>query len=365
MSSAFPDPQDPKQFDDDVVHGLMAAHASESVGATLARVEPRRSRAMQPMSMGPIAAILLMAVTLAVLVPLAISPSAANASDVIGSAEAALAEPGSRTYEIRITRWGGPVASRLMQGEITHVAGGDPRSFGYLELDDSGKRVEFGRDAQGAWFKGLDGQIKRREGKAAEGRSDAKGAAERRSDQAAAGEAGTRSDARAVGGMLVDVDWMTLDSVLPRLKKGYDLQVVEYPRWKTLIARRQWMPNGIDAKAAADRAESMRQGTQPDGVAREERGAAARESSGGEAVGAAARRPNADVQAAMRTGLVTGGALRGAPLRVELEFAPDGRVIERARIELDSPRAPRTIELRLKTPGESTADDDIDLGTWE
>jgi hypothetical protein len=369
MSSAFPDPQDPKQFEDDVVHGLMAAHASESVGATIARVEPRRPRSMQPMSMGPIAAILLMAVTLAVLVPLAISPSAANASDVIGSAEAALAEPGSRTYEIRITRWGGPVASRLMQGEITHVAGGEPRSFGYLELDDSGKRVEFGRDAQGVWFKGLDGQIKRREAKAAEGRSDAKGAAERRSDQAAAGEAGARSDARLAGGMLADVDWMTLDSVLPRLKKGYDLQVVEYPRWKTLIARRQWMPNGIDPKAAAERAESIRQGTQPDSAGREERGAASGAVSGeprvGQSGGGTARRPNPDVQAAMRTGLVTGGALRGAPLRVELEFAPDGRVIERARIELDAPRAPRTIELRLKTPGEPTADDDIDLGTWE
>ena len=150
MSSAFPDPREPRQFDDDVMHGLMAAHASETVGTTVARVEPRRSRSMQPMSMGPIAAILLMAVTLAVLVPLAISPSAANASDVIGSAEAALAEPGSRTYEIRITRWGGPVASRLMQGEITHVAGSEPRSFGYLELDDSGKRMEFGLDAQGA-----------------------------------------------------------------------------------------------------------------------------------------------------------------------------------------------------------------------
>ena len=65
------------------------------------------------------------------------------------------------------------------------------------------------------------------------------------------------------------------------------------------------------------------------------------------------------------TAALTGGSLRGAPLRVELEFAPDGRVIERARIELDAPRAPRTIELRLKTPGEPTADDDIDLGTWE
>ena len=43
MSSAFPDPGDPKQFDDDVMHGLMAAHASESVGATIARVEPRRA----------------------------------------------------------------------------------------------------------------------------------------------------------------------------------------------------------------------------------------------------------------------------------------------------------------------------------
>ena len=158
---------------------------------------------------------------------------------------------------------------------------------------------------------------------------------------------------------------MTLDSVLPRLKKGYDLQVVEYPRWKTLIARRQWMPNGIDPKATAERAESMRQGTQPDGVAREDRGAQAGETRGGEAGGANARRPNADVQAAMRSGLVTGGALRGAPLRVELEFAPDGRVIERARIELDAPRAPRTIELRLKTPGEPSADDDVDLGTWE
>lgn len=141
MTNAFPDPRDPTQLDDDVMHGLMAAHASESVGATIARVEPRRARSMPPMSMGPIAAILLMAVTLAVLVPLAISPSSANASEVIGSAEAALAEPGSRTYEIRITRWGGPVASRLMQGEITHVAGSEPRSFGYLELDDSGKRL--------------------------------------------------------------------------------------------------------------------------------------------------------------------------------------------------------------------------------
>ena len=352
MSSAFPDPSDPKQFDDDVMHGLMAAHASESVGAALARVEPRRARIMQPMSMGPIAAILLMAVTLAVLVPLAISPSAANASEVIGSAEAALAEPGSRTYEIRITRWGGPVASRLMQGEITHVAGNEPRSFGYLELDDSGKRMEFGRDAQGAWFKGPDGQVRRR-GTDDGGAKDARDPAQQ----------GAKPAARQAG-LPIDVDWMTLDSVLPRLKKGYDLQVVEYPRWKTLIARRQWMPNGIDPKAAAERAESMRQGTQPDGAVREGRGALAGEPRAGES-GGAARRPNADVQAAMRTGLVTGGALRGAPLRVELEFAPDGRVIERARIELDAPRAPRTIELRLKTPGEPTADDDIDLGTWE
>lgn len=82
MTNAFPDPRDPTQLDDDVMHGLMAAHASESVGATIARVEPRRARSMPPMSMGPIAAILLMAVTLAVLVPLAISPSSANASEV-------------------------------------------------------------------------------------------------------------------------------------------------------------------------------------------------------------------------------------------------------------------------------------------
>lgn len=357
MSSAFPDPQDPKQFDDDVVHGLMAAHASESVGATIARVEPRRARSMQPMSMGPIAAILLMAVTLAVLVPMAISPSAANASEVIGSAEAALAEPGSRTYEIRITRWGGPVSSRLMQGEITHVAGSEPRSFGYLELDDSGKRMEFGRDAQGAWFKGPDGQVRRRA-------ADGGGAKEARDAAQQDGKAAPRQ-----AGLPIDVDWMTLDSVLPRLKKGYDLQVVEYPRWKTLIARRQWMPNGIDPKASAERAESMRQGTQPDGAGREERGASSGAASGeprvGQSGGGTARRPNPDVQAAMRTGIVSGGALRGAPLRVELEFAPDGRVIERARIELDAPRAPRTIELRLKTPGEPTAEDDVDLGTWE
>ncbi len=353
MSSAFPDPGDPKQFDDDVMHGLMAAHASESVGAALARVEPRRARIMQPMSMGPIAAILLMAVTLAVLVPLAISPSAANASEVIGSAEAALAEPGSRTYEIRITRWGGPVASRLMQGEITHVAGSEPRSFGYLELDDSGKRMEFGRDAQGAWFKGPDGQVRRR-GTDDGGAKDARDSAQQ----------GAKPAARQAG-LPIDVDWMTLDSVLPRLKKGYDLQVVEYPRWKTLIARRQWMPNGIDPKAAAERAESMRQGTQPDGAVREGRGALAGEPRAGESGGTNARRPNTDVQAAMRSGLVTGGALRGAPLRVELEFAPDGRVIERARIELDATRAPRTIELRLKTPGEPTVEEDVDLGTWE
>lgn len=353
MTSAFPDPRDPTQLDDDVMHGLMAAHASESVGATIARVEPRRTRSMPSISMGPIAAILLMAVTLAVLVPLAISPSSANASEVIGSAEAALAEPGSRTYEIRITRWGGPVASRLMQGEITHVAGSEPQSFGYLELDDSGKRLEFGRDAQGTWFKGPDGQVRRRTAEGSDGR-----------EPRDPSQQGTKPAARQAG-LPVDVDWMTLDSVLPRLKKGYDLQVVEYPRWKTLIARRQWMPNGIDPKAAAERAESMRQGTQPDGVAREDRGAQAGETRGGEAGGANARRPNADMQAAMRSGLVTGGALRGAPLRVELEFAPDGRVIERARIELDAPRAPRTIELRLKTPGEPSADDDVDLGTWE
>ncbi|MBM4052848.1 MAG: hypothetical protein FJ270_08940 [Planctomycetes bacterium] len=351
MKSAFPDPRDPKQFDDDVIHGLMAAHASESVGATVARVEPRRVRSMQPMSMGPIAAILLMAVTLAVLVPMAISPSAASASDVIGSAEAALAEPGSRTYEIRITRWGGPVASRLMQGEITHVAGSEPRSFGYLELDDSGKRLEFGRDAQGAWFKGSDGQVRRRA-------ADDAGPREPR-DPSQQGAKGTARQA----GLPVDIDWMTLNSVLPRLKKGYDLQVVEYPRWKTLIARRQWMPNGIDPKAAAERAESMRQGTQPDGAASDDR-ALPGEPRVGES-GGAARRPNADVQAAMRTGLATGGALRGAPLRVELEFAPDGRVIERARIELDASRAPRTIELRLKTPGQPSADDEVDLGIWE
>ncbi len=352
MTNAFPDPRDPTQLDDDVMHGLMAAHASEAVGATVARVEPRRSRSMQPMSMGPIAAILLLAVTLAVLVPLAISPSVANASDVLGTAQAALAEPGSRTYEIRITRWGGPVASRLMQGEITHVAGSEPRSFGYLELDDSGKRLEFGRDEQGAWFKGPDGQVRRRT-------TEDTGVKEAKDPSQQAAKPAARQ-----AGLPVDVDWMTLDSVLPRLKKGYDLQVVEYPRWRTLIARRQWMPNGIDPKAAAERAESMRQGTQPDG-SREDRGAPAGEPRAGEFGGANARRPNADMQAAMRSGLVTGGALRGAPLRVELEFAPDGRVIERARIELDAPRAPRTIELRLKTPGEPTVEEDVDLGTWE
>ena len=369
MSSAFPDPHDPRHIDDDVMHGLMAAHASESVGATVGRVEPRGARAMRPMSIGPIAAILLMAITLAVLVPLAISPSAASANDVIGSAQAALAEPGSRTYEIRITRWGGPVASRLMVGEITHVAGPDARSFGYLELDDAGKRIEFGRDDQGSWFKGPDGQIRRRDAK-----PDARGAAagERRAQQgatdAADGAVGGGQSARGQS-LPVDLDWMTLDSVLPRLKNGYDLQVVEYPRWRTLIARRQWMPNGIDAKAAAERAASIRQGTQPDGGAEQSRGDTdaaplrSPEQRGDDAAGA--RRINPDMQAAMRSGIVTGGPLRGAPLRVELEFAPDGRVIERARIELDAPRAPRTIELRLKSPGEPAADDDIDLGTWE
>ena len=361
MSSAFPGDRDPLDLDDDVMHGLLAAHASETVGATAGRVEPRRVRSMQPMSMGPIAAILLLAVTLAVLVPLAISPSAASANDVIGSAEAALAEPGSRTYEIRITRWGGPVVSRLMVGEITHVAGPDARSFGYLELDDAGKRIEFGRDDQGSWFKGPDGQIRRRDAK-----PDARGAAagERRAQQgatdAADGAAGGGQSARGQS-LPVDLDWMTLDSVLPRLKNGYDLQVVEYPRWRTLVARRQWMPDGIDAKAAAERAASVRQGTQPDGTAVPARGQDGR-------VGDApdgARRGNPDVQAAMRSGLVTGGPLRGAPLRVELEFAPDGRVIERARIELDSPRVPRTIELRLKSPGAPAADEDVDLGSWE
>jgi hypothetical protein len=50
MSSAFPDPHDPRHIDDDVMHGLMAAHASESVGATVGRVEPRGARAMRPIS---------------------------------------------------------------------------------------------------------------------------------------------------------------------------------------------------------------------------------------------------------------------------------------------------------------------------
>ncbi|MBM4110836.1 MAG: hypothetical protein FJ254_05690 [Phycisphaerae bacterium] len=370
MNGSLPDPHDPQRLDDDVMHGLMAAHASESVGATLARVHPRRTRFMRPISIGSIAAILLMAVTLAVLVPLAIGPSTANASDVIGTAEAAFAEPGSRTYEIRITRWGGPVASRLMQGEITHVAGSEPRSFGYLEIDDSGKRVEFGRDAQGAWFKGPDGQVRRRT-------ADDAGAREPRDPM----KQGPKDAARQPG-FPIDIDWMTLDSVLPRLKKGYDLQVVEYPRWKTLIARRQWMPNGIDARAVAeradradraDRAESMRQGTQPDGMGREEGMAHGEPRIGQSGIGQpgigqpgiGARRPNAEVQAALRDGIVAGSALRGAPLRVELEFAPDGRVIERARIELDASRAPRTIELRLKAPGEPPAEDDVDLGTWE
>lgn len=373
-------PQDPF---DDVVHGLLVAHASESVGATVghtgARTTARAGRRVVALPMGPLAAILLFAVTLGILIPLALNPSTANASAVIGSAEAALAESGSRTYEIRVTRWGGPAANRMMVGEITHVAGEQPHAIGYLELDESGKRIEFGRDAQGVWFKGPDGQVRRRDaneaphadvGPGGARRDDHQRAEERR---AAAGGPGAASGQGAGANgrpftLPIDLDWMTLDSVLPKLRHGYDLQVVEYPRWRTLIARRQWMPNGLDAKAldeARQRASALRQGTQPDGESGATAGSPDRAGPPPAAGGDATNAEGQEGQAARRA-KAAGPVMRGAPLRVELEFAPDGRVIERARIELDSPRSPRTIELRLKLPGEPTAEaDDVDLGSWE
>ncbi len=357
---------------DDVVHGLLVAHASEHAGGVVGRVQPARRRAAARWSLGPIAAMVLIAVTLGVLVPLSLNGSPANASAVLASAESTLAESGARTYEIRITRWGGPAASRMMVGEVTLVPGTPAQSTGYIELDDAGHRVEFGRDADGPWFKGSDGVVRRH---APRGNERQSGEPQRMHDGRGPQDGHGAGDGRGVGdgrgagegragGAPFDVDWLTLDAVLPKLRKGYDMQVVEYPRWRTLIARRQWMPDGIDAKALADRA-ALRAGTELDADARNRAGAA-RSGAGDANPEFAAPQDVADA-ASKRSAF--GPAWRGAPLRVELEFAPDGRVIERARIEFDAPRAPRTVELRLKSPGDPAADDDaavdFDLGTWE
>lgn len=144
-----------------------------------------------------------------------VGPREASAAELVRNAQRSLASASSRTYSLRITRWGGPFARRMVAGQVVYHAGPPPTSEGSLELGDTGRRVRFGRDAEGPWIVLGDGVRRTRLlGRVLEANDESPFSAH-------------------------DVDAMTLDLVLARLAHGYDLESLGSATMRTVVAKRR------------------------------------------------------------------------------------------------------------------------------
>lgn len=212
------------ELDDDVVHGLLAALADRNAREIEARstatepIEVESRRRTRFLFARALAAAAVLALAVLVAMPFA-GPNAASASEIIRTAERHFTSA-KRVYEIRVMRWAGPTARRMLSGEVEFRPGPPPVSEGYLEggRNESGEpawRLHFGRDEQGAWVSGSD--------------------AARKARPIVRQIVGEDDDAFGTQ----DVEAMTLDSLLGRLRHGYDLEMLGSPSMRTIIAKRR------------------------------------------------------------------------------------------------------------------------------
>jgi hypothetical protein len=229
------------QLDDDIMHGLLCAEADEARAFEQADAPPPLPYAPARRLRAPLAALASAAamLTLALLVLLpVIGPQVANASEIVREAERSLVASGPRTYDVRITRWGGPFELRLVSGEVTYrpaaAPGTPPTTEGFLLFGERDaqrlregvdrpirerlrpqRRLDFGRDADGAWYRGPDGTRWARP----IARDIMQG-----DEEAPSGE---------------DLDAMTLDALLSKLSQGYALEVLGSHTMRAIIAKRK------------------------------------------------------------------------------------------------------------------------------
>lgn len=214
---------------EDVVHGLLAALADReraAAGSTAAIDDEEDDRADRPRSViaripfltRALAAVAMIALATLVALPF-VGSNAARAADVVRDAQRHFLSA-ARVYEIRVTRWAGPVSRRLMTGEVSFHPGPPPVSEGFLvggnaEGEKGAWRVTLGRDANGPWVAGKDGVHRARlivrqiVGEDDDGLHDQ------------------------------DVEAMTLEAVLARLDHGYDLEMFGTPTMRTVVAKRR------------------------------------------------------------------------------------------------------------------------------
>jgi hypothetical protein len=212
------------ELDDDVVHGLLAAMADRNAREIESRLpseqadvpEARRVNSFLFTRALATAAVLALAVLIAV--PFA-RPSSANAAEIIRTAERHFSAA-KRVYDIRVMRWAGPVARRMLTGEVEFRPGPPPVSEGFLvggrtESGEPAWRVTFGRDEQGPWVAGND--------------------AARRARPIVRQIVGDEDDGLGTQ----DIEALTLDAVLSRLRNGYDLEMSGSSSMRTIVAKRR------------------------------------------------------------------------------------------------------------------------------
>lgn len=233
---------------EDLVHGLLVALADreQSAGARSSNSNDRALRGDFPMSLrgdraplrddrapnggararlarrfpltASLSAAAMVALVALIVIPWVgpwVGPREASAAELVRNAQRSLASASTRTYSLRITRWGGPFARRMVAGQIVYHAGPPPTSEGSLEIGDTGRRVKFGRDADGPWIVLGDGVRRTRLlGRVLESNDESPFSAH-------------------------DVEAMTLDLVLTRLAHGYDLESLGSPTMRTVVAKRR------------------------------------------------------------------------------------------------------------------------------
>ncbi|MBL9120894.1 MAG: hypothetical protein JNL80_13365 [Phycisphaerae bacterium] len=215
----------PNQLTDDVIHGLLAGLADRERIELDARGGPvdepigdSRSGASRVLLARALATAAMVALAVMLAMPF-VGPQTATAAELVRTAQRHFATA-ARTYEIRVTKWGGPLARRLLTGEVEFRPGPPPTSEGYLigglaDQKEGTWRVTFGRDASGSWVRGTDGV--------------------RRARPIVRQIVGDSDDPLPSQ----DVEAMTLDAVLSRLNDGYDLDVFGAPSMRTVIAKRR------------------------------------------------------------------------------------------------------------------------------
>ncbi len=243
-------------LDDDLMHGLLEAAADEARAfdqADAPRPMPIATARRTRMPLAALAsAAAMLTLVLLVLLPI-VGPRVANASEIVREAERSLVASGPRTYDVRITRWGGPFELRLVSGEVTYrpsaASGTPPTTEGFLlfgepsrirdgidrpirERQRPQRRLDFGRDADGAWYRGPDGTRWARPFARDIMQGD---------EEAPSGE---------------DLDAMTLDALLSKLSNGYALEVLGSPTMRVIIAKRKpatrYGPARVELELAED-----------------------------------------------------------------------------------------------------------------